>query len=270
MPWMLNGKEISDEEYKELLRRQTRGREQASALLRQLTDSYRELTEFMRENPGIVQPVNSDAEQMQQALYQKLRQNLQQANQSPRCCWIKEDGMPCRSPKMRTHDYCFAHMQMYETMPKKFRLPAAEDANGIQLAIMQVQRALIDDEISEKKAGLLLYSLQIASANLERTTFGENPGEMVTDCVEEEPEDTRKREEQQISPLMNTDEEMLTEESRRRGENQTPTTEARKHGERQIGSGMNADDTHFEQPEKMLPQGELSNALQQTQIASGA
>ena len=53
------------------------------------------------------------------------------------------------------------------------------------MAIMEVQRALIDDEISEKKAGLLLYSLQIASTNLERTTFGENPEEMVTDCGEE-------------------------------------------------------------------------------------
>jgi hypothetical protein len=219
MAWIVNGKEISDEQYEEMLRREALAREQASALLRRMTDSYRELTEFMQQNPGIVQPVNSNAEQMQQALYQKLRQNLQRADASPRCCWIKEDGTPCLSPKMRTNDYCFAHMQMSEAKPKKFRLPAAEDANGIQMAIMEVQRALIDDEISEKKAGLLLYSLQIASTNLERTTFGENPKEMVTDCVYEE----------------TTAEELLTAETRRRGG--TPTTEARRHGEELKRSG---------------------------------
>jgi hypothetical protein len=194
--WMIDGKHISDEEYQETLCREelarAQARQQAEALLKQLTDSYTALTEFMQQNPGIVQPVNSDAEHMQQAIYQKLRQklqqNLQQADQAPRCCWIKEDGTGCGSPKMRTNDYCYAHMQMYEAMPKKLRLPAAEDANGIQMAIMEVQRALIDDEISEKKAGLLLYSLQIAAANLDRTTFGENPEEMVTECVYAEEE----------------------------------------------------------------------------------
>lgn len=33
---------------------------------------------------------------------------------------------------------------------------------------MLVQRALIDDEITDTKAGLLLYSLQIAAANVSR------------------------------------------------------------------------------------------------------
>ncbi len=221
--WIVDGKHIPDEEYQEIRRREEMAREQArqqaNALLRQLTDRYRELTQFMEQNPGIVQPVHSNAEQMQQAIYQKLRQNLEQADAAPRCCWIKEDGTPCQSPKMRTKDYCFAHMQMYEAKPKNFRLPAAEDANGIQMAIMEVQRALIDDEISEKKAGLLLYSLQIASANLERTTFGENPKEMVTDCVYEEA----------------TAEEPFTAETRRRGG--TPTTETRRHGEELKRSG---------------------------------
>jgi hypothetical protein len=170
-------------------------RQQADALLKHLAASYTALTAFMEQNPGIVQPVNSDAEHMQQEIYQRLQQNLQRADASPRCCWIKEDGTQCRSPKMRTNHRCFAHMQMYEAQPQKFTLPAAEDANGIQLAIRRVQRALIDDEISEKKAGLLLYSLQIASTNLERTTFGENPEEMVTDFVyldEQTPAETQK------------------------------------------------------------------------------
>ena len=240
--WIVDGKRIPDEEYEEIRSREEMAREQArqqaDALLRRMTDSYRDLTEFMQQNPGIVQPVHSNAEHMQQTLYQKLRQNLQRAEAAPRCCWIKEDGTSCLSPKMRTNDYCFAHMQMSEAKPKKFRLPAAEDGNGIQIAIMEVQRALIDDEISEKKAGLLLYSLQIASANLERTTFGENPKEMVTDCVYEE----------------TAAEEPVTAETRRRGE--TPTTETRRHGEEQVF--MNIDGTSFEQLGRILPHSETS------------
>jgi hypothetical protein len=252
--WIVDGKQIPDEEYQEIRRREEMAREQsrqqAGALLMQLTDSYQELTQFMQQNPGIVQPVHSNAEQMQQAIYQKLRQNLQQADATPRCCWIKEDGTPCLSPKMRAKDYCFAHVQMYEAKPKNFRLPSAEDANGIQMAIMEVQRALIDDEISEKKAGLLLYSLQIASTNLERTTFGENPKEMVTDCVYEE------------TPA----EEPFTAEARQRGAK--PTTEARRHGEEQVF--MNTDDIGFGRTGKMLPRGALVGSEMQGQTASGA
>jgi len=94
-------------------------------------------------------------------------------------------------------------------------LPALTDANAIQMAVMLVQRALIDDEISEKKAGLLLYSIQIAAANVDKTTFGESDEEMVTDDMETENEamithneqmEKRKRiEKVKNLPLINTD-----------------------------------------------------------------
>ena len=51
----------------------------------------------------------------------------------------------------------------------------------VQMAIMRVQKALIDDEISEKTAGLLLYSLQMASSNLKHTTFTDSKKEVVTE-----------------------------------------------------------------------------------------
>jgi hypothetical protein len=74
---------------------------------------------------------------------------------------------------MKDHIYCYAHHQMREARAKKFVLPALEDANAIQMAVMLVQRALIDDEITDTKAGLLLYSLQIAAVNVSKTTFGQ-------------------------------------------------------------------------------------------------
>src|SRR5262249_43654688 len=98
-----------------------------------------------------------------------------------------EDGTSCGSPQMRKHIYCYAHRQMMEARALALRLPALEDANAIQISLMRVQKALIDDTITAKKAGLLLYSLQLAVTNIGQTTFGEaDERELVTDVVDEE------------------------------------------------------------------------------------
>ena len=63
----------------------------------------------------------------------------------------------------------------------------AEDANSIQMGLMRIQKALIDDTISTKKAGLLLYSMQLAMTNVGQTTFGKAADDdLVTDTVEEQ------------------------------------------------------------------------------------
>jgi hypothetical protein len=50
-------------------------------------------------------------------------------------------------------------------------LPVLEDANSIQVALMQVIRFLLAAQIDHRTAALLLYALQTASANLARTNF---------------------------------------------------------------------------------------------------
>jgi hypothetical protein len=88
---------------------------------------------------------------------------------------------------MKRHIYCFAHMQMAEARTLMLMLPAAEDANAIQVGLMQIQKALIEDRISMKKAGLLLYSMQLALTNVGQTTFGQaKDEEMVRETVDEE------------------------------------------------------------------------------------
>jgi hypothetical protein len=160
---------------------------------------------------------------------------------------------------------------MIERQPKKLRFSPVEDANGIQMAIMEVQRALIDDEISEKKAGLLLYSLQIASTNLEKTTFGQKPGEMVTDFVYAEEEtattETQRTGEEQISPLICTDDTDLGEML---PQSESFTAETRRRGENQSSLLIHTDDADLERAGKMLPRGELSTELLLGQAAAGA
>jgi len=45
-------------------------------------------------------------------------------------------------------------------------LPLLEDANAIQLTIQEIMQAILDRRIDSKRAGLLLYSLQLASSNV--------------------------------------------------------------------------------------------------------
>jgi hypothetical protein len=198
-----NGKQVSGEGYKHISsddearrredlagereeRAEEQVRERAEALAQRLAETYTELTKLMRENPGLRREAETPDEVRQQAIYQKLRTNLQHAKLAPRCRWVKQDGTTCGSPQMRNHIYCYAHRQMMEARSLMLRLPAAEDANAIQVGIMKVQKALIEDTISTKKAGLLLYSMQLAIKNVGQTTFGKaRDEEMITDGVDE-------------------------------------------------------------------------------------
>ena len=120
-------------------------------------------------------------------VYQRLKQRLKMADMAPRCRWVKQDGTSCRSPQMKQHIYCFAHMQMAEARTLLLLLPPPEDANAIQVGLMRIQKAMIEDTISTKKAGLLLYSMQLALTNVGQTTFGKaKDEEMVRDTVDEE------------------------------------------------------------------------------------
>jgi hypothetical protein len=188
--WIVDGRKLTNQEYEELQRQeelnQQRAREEASRLAKQLGQAYAALQEHLRRNPGVDEEI-TDERELDQQIYDQLRLNLERADQAPRCQKIKADGTGCGSPKMKNHIYCYAHYQMLEARAEKLVLPALEDANAIQMAVMLVQRALIDDEITEKKAGLLLYSLQIAATNVNKTTFGEAAHEeLVTEMEEEE------------------------------------------------------------------------------------
>ena len=47
-------------------------------------------------------------------------------------------------------------------------MPVLEDADSIQVALMQVMRLILSGQLDPKIAGLLLYALQTASVNLRQ------------------------------------------------------------------------------------------------------
>src|SRR5437016_4038135 len=89
------------------------------------------------------------------------------------CQHVKTNGVQCKSPALRDHQWCYFHGAI--NRPRRpsdpFVLPALEDANAIQLAVQEVIEALLGKRIDNKRAGLLLYALQIASSNLKRVNF---------------------------------------------------------------------------------------------------
>jgi hypothetical protein len=189
----VTGKPLMDKENQEYQEYQQQEFEQqegiqdrAKALALKLAQTYEELTRLLERNPGFKRQI-TEGSTKEDKVYQKLKQRLKMADMAPRCQWVRQDGTSCGSPQMKQHIYCFAHMQMAEARTLMLMLPVAEDANAIQIGLMQIQKALIEDRISMKKAGLLLYSMQLALTNVGQTTFGQaKDEEMVRETVDEE------------------------------------------------------------------------------------
>lgn len=109
-----------------------------------------------------------------------------------RCQHIKINGVQCGSPSLRNRKFCFFHeksrqrrLGMNANRPRcwhlALELPLLEDADSIQVALMQVMRLLLSRRIEHKTAALLFYALQTASSNLRNTTFEPGPQQVVID-----------------------------------------------------------------------------------------
>ena len=96
-----------------------------------------------------------------------------------------------------------------------FELPLLEDANAVQITIQEVMQSLLDNRLDARRAGLLLYSLQLASTNLRALrispraseesicTIGDDDMSLFNDCVGTDPRDEkfqRQLEEQRALP----------------------------------------------------------------------
>jgi hypothetical protein len=104
-------------------------------------------------------------------------------NYPNRCQHIKVNGTLCGSPALRRNPFCYFHKLHQEERitlntdrARRRRnltiaLPVLEDANSIQVTLMQIIRLILAGQIDGKTAGLVLYAMQTASSNLARTRF---------------------------------------------------------------------------------------------------
>ena len=109
-----------------------------------------------------------------------------------RCQHVKVNGIQCGSPALKNRKQCHFHQKWQQgriqlnanrarSSRRSFDLPLLEDANSIQVALMQGMRLLLTNQIDHKTAALLFYALQTASSNLRRTNFEPHPTQVVID-----------------------------------------------------------------------------------------
>src|SRR5258708_2410616 len=121
----------------------------------------------------------------------KGRENNMALENVPRCQHVKVNGVQCGSPAMRRRRRCYFHDRMLDGRKQfaaescikprpMFSMCLLEDANSVQVALMQVLNLLGSGQMDPKTAGLMLYGLQTASANLRHVKF---EAEKATDVV---------------------------------------------------------------------------------------
>ena len=101
--------------------------------------------------------------------------HLDQAHRSPRCMHVRSNGVRCGSPAMRRNAFCFFHDRYYNA-PAEDTFPPLEDANAVQVALMQVlerlrREALRPGALDLRAVNSLLYGLQTAAFNAKHTRF---------------------------------------------------------------------------------------------------
>ena len=103
---------------------------------------------------------------------EKDRRNLERAQLAARCQHAYLDGERCRAPRVKGKKLCRMHERIEEAKALKLDLGPMEDPDSIQVAIMKLQRAVIDGTLDSKQIGQLGYLIQLAAWNVTRTTFG--------------------------------------------------------------------------------------------------
>ena len=94
------------------------------------------------------------------------------------CRHIYTDGHRCGSACLRGEEFCYYHhttrtppinLRQRRNKQSSFDLPLPEDRSAIQSSIGLVLQRIASNDIDPRRAGLLLYGLQIASLNLAKS-----------------------------------------------------------------------------------------------------
>jgi hypothetical protein len=86
------------------------------------------------------------------------------------CRHVKPSGEKCQSPALRNMPYCYFHARANRKPPRKLtgeeeplEIPLLEDHWAVQIALSQVLARIADSTLDARRAGLMLYGLQIAA-----------------------------------------------------------------------------------------------------------
>ncbi len=84
-------------------------------------------------------------------------------------------GRSCQSPAMRESAYCYFHARRglasrSNRARNQLKLPVLDSPQAIRTSVAEVANGILAGTIDARRAGRILYGIQIASAVLDRTT----------------------------------------------------------------------------------------------------
>ena len=104
-----------------------------------------------------------------------MNQAIKTETKRYQCRHIFTDGHRCGSICLRGEPFCYYHHTTRKPAPRQslgrkssFDLPLPEDRSAIQASIGIILQKIASNDLDSKRAGLLLYGLQIASLNLPK------------------------------------------------------------------------------------------------------
>jgi hypothetical protein len=165
---------------------------------------FQEYKDYLEKHPGAQMCHGSRVDFTEHQLFQEgLRvareyereraekdlRNLRRARAAARCEHLHADGRRCGSPRVKGNKLCYMHQRMEEARASKLDLGLLEDAESIQLAIMKLQRAVIDGVVDGKQAGRLAYLIQLAAWNVTHTRMPRREENDFDDGEDIEPEE---------------------------------------------------------------------------------
>jgi hypothetical protein len=97
------------------------------------------------------------------------------------CRFIKANGLKCQSPALRGWAFCYFHARPRVLPPRRRRnkkeesinLPPLTHVAAFTPAINEILQGLASNAISPKRAGSLLYALQMARNDLDAVALDE-------------------------------------------------------------------------------------------------
>lgn len=101
----------------------------------------------------------------------------QVTNKHFQCRHVFTDGHRCGSRCLRNEDFCYYHhtrrrpappANLYRDVNSSFEMPIPEDRSAIQAGIGIVLQRVAQGQLDPKRAGLILYGLQIALGNFPK------------------------------------------------------------------------------------------------------
>jgi hypothetical protein len=106
---------------------------------------------------------------------------------SPLCHHVHPTGRRCGSPALRGERFCYFHHPTrrppQRTKPHitAFELPPLTDREDLQIAFSEILHRIAGNTLDAKRAGLLLQTLAMASANLAAGGFQSGPSQINPD-----------------------------------------------------------------------------------------